>query len=372
MKKTGKSICRLTILFLSLVLLLAPRGVALADTMPKDDSAHIVATGDIMCIAGQLSAAQVSGGWNFDYVFADIAPVLQGADYAIGNLETVVAGKEAGVTAFNQPGSPVINAPDEFADAVQKAGFDMVAMANNHCFDKGEEGVIKTLNAMAKRGVFRSGTYAYDSERPYMPIVSIKGMRVAFLSYTKPINRGRSLLEGELSYMVNLLTPEKVEQDIATVKERGADFVVVYTHWGKENTSELTAFQTETAQAIADAGADVIIGSHPHVVQGVEYLDGPDGKKVLVCYSLGNLVSSMGKVPENRDSFLLHLEICRDEKGDVILKNADYMCTSTGERKGKRFAIRCSRASGFDQSADRTVKTLGNAIPEVTKFDFME
>ena len=127
------------------ILLCIPTLASSAALLP-DAEANLVLTGDIMCLAGQLSAAKVNGGWDFDYAFSGISPILQGADFAIGNLEVPLAGADRGVTAYHQEGDPILNAPDEFADAVAAAGFDMVVTANNHAFDMGDTGRERTLS----------------------------------------------------------------------------------------------------------------------------------------------------------------------------------------------------------------------------------
>jgi len=345
--------------------------------------ANIVVTGDIMCLASQLSAAKVSGGWDFHYVFSMIQPILQNADFAIGNLETPVAGAEKGVTAYNQAGNPILNAPEEFVDAVADAGFDMVVTANNHSFDKGAYGLKNTLRLLNEKGIYHAGTYTSYYMQDNTPIVRINDISVAVLSYTQFVNTGTEAYKnsGE-SYSLNLIDVEAIHSDIEAVRARHADFVIVYVHWGTENTRTLTKYQQETAKAIAEAGADVIIGSHPHVVQAVQFLpvlDESGGEKqVLVAYSLGNLVSSMPR-EINKDSLILNLSIERAEDGSMCLKEASYLCTTTASLKGKGFAILPSRlciekkisASTMKASIARTIEAVGGEINETALFSFV-
>jgi len=356
----------------------APAPDPLVELYP-DTEADIVVAGDIMCLAGQLSAAQVSGGWDFTYAFARIAPVLQGADFAIGNLEVPLAGKEHGVTAYNQPGNPILNAPMEFIDAVQEAGFDMVVTANNHAFDKGDFGREKTIAELDARGIYHSGTYVSEYMQQNTPIVEINHISTAFLSYAQFVNTGTEAYKssGQL-YKMNLLDPVQIKADIASARDRGAELVILYVHWGAENTNTPNAYQLETAQQLADAGADIIIGSHSHTIQPAEYLTTADGRKVLVIYSMGNLVSSMPR-DINQDTLLLNLHIARTD-GVVSLTDASYMCITGGSNDGKSFAALPSRLTierghqtgRMRASIERINAILGNTLREEACFPYAQ
>jgi len=368
-----------SIVILFAILLPPAGGMAAKNTSAA--TANVIVTGDVMCLAGQLSAAKTSKGWNFKPVFSLVKPIFDKADYVVGNLETVVAGAKAGVTQFNQKGNPKINAPVEFADALKYAGFDFMVTANNHSMDKGESGLKATLKTLDKRGIKHAGTYASKNQRNKTPIVTVKGIKIAVLGYTQFINSGTpSIPKAKRGYLVNRMDLNTIKKDIAAVKKRGAEFVIVYAHWGNENTTRLTSFQKSAAKSIAKAGADAVIGSHPHVVQKMEYVK-VGKKKVLVAYSLGNLVSSMAR-NTNKDSLLLNLQIKRDKKGKVTLNKATYLCTTTANNGSKRWCILpsrlCMQQSKFSKlkstlsaSAKRTKKVAGSKVSEVTRFPYM-
>ncbi len=372
------------LLAISFVLQCACFSVSASDTesLPAS-SADIVVAGDVMCLSAQLNAARVSGGWDFSYVFSMIRPILQNADFAIANLETPIAGAERGVTAANQSSNPILNAPEEFADALAEAGFDMLVTANNHAFDKGNYGLENTLRLLNQRGIYHAGTYTSAYMQANTPIVRVRDISIAVLSYTQFVNTGTAAYKNSGAlYKLNLIDPEKIAQDIRAVRARHAEFVIVYVHWGTENTRNLTAYQRQMAQAIAEAGADVIIGSHPHAVQSVEYLsvqeENGDERQVLVAYSMGNLVSSMPR-DINTDGLLLNLKVVRSPEGDVSLKEATYCCTTTASLSGKNFAILPSRicmekgisSSSMQASIRRTVSAVGDAIEEISSFPYV-
>lgn len=388
MRKT-RSLLKKGILLLFVALLLIPLGGSAESqlfTLPQT-SANILFAGDILCLAGQLSEAKSGSGWNFGYVFSEIASILKAADFTVGNLEAPIAGAENGVTQYNQVDeqgnkiNPVLNAPVEFIDAVSEAGFDMLVTANNHSFDKGDEGVYRTIKEVNSRGIYTSGTYTSPYMHDNTPIVRINDIAVAILAYTKPLNANAGPYRASSDQSkLNLLDITRVGQDITNVKMRGAEYVIAFVHWGNENTHEVSDYQKQTAQELADAGVDMIIGSHPHVVQPVKFIkttaNGSE-KEVMVVYSLGNFVSSMPR-EINNDSFLLNVELERNADGLVSLKEATYLCTTTTTVSGKRFGILPSRQAlsagqnlvTVKASIDRTVNILGDVIKEVDAFTY--
>ncbi len=346
-----------------------------ASFLPNTE-ANLVFSGDIMCLAGQLSTAKTNDGWDFSYAFSGITPVLQGADFAIGNLEVPLAGAEKGVTAYHQEGNPILNAPDEFINAIAEAGFDMLVTANNHSFDMGDEGYLRTISQLDRRGLYHSGTYASEYARQNTPIIEVNGISIAILSYTQFVNTGtETYKKSDALYKLNLIDLEQIKKDIAAVKARCADFIILYVHWGTENTNTPNSYQKETAKILAELGADAIIGSHSHTVQPAEYLSTSDGRRVFVIYSMGNLISSMPR-DINQDTLLLNLHLSKTNDS-TSLKNVSYMCITGGSLEGKQFAALPSRLtlqegkqiSRMKASIDRINAILGN-LTEETCFSY--
>ncbi|MBR3295621.1 MAG: CapA family protein [Clostridia bacterium] len=370
---------KLTVLLLAF-LCISGLPYALAENAVSKE-ADIVLTGDIMCLAGQLSAAKKGSGWNFDYAFESIRPMLFQADAAIGNLETPVAGKEQGVTQFNQEGNPIINAPVDFLDSVKKVGFDCLVTANNHAFDKGDLGISETIKNLDRYGFYHCGTNLSDYMQDEVVIMDVNGIKVAVLSYTQFVNTGTAAYKksGKM-FKLNLIDDydsfTKIRHDIETAKARNADYIIVYTHWGVENVNTSNEYQRTTARAIADLGADLIIGSHSHTVQPDEYIETSDGRKVFVIYSMGNLISSMPR-DINHDTLMIDLHLTKS--GGTVLEELSYMCLTAGNRQGKQFAVLPSRLASshnvqknsMEASIKRTTAILDD-IQEVDCFSYVD
>lgn len=242
--------------------------------------------GDILVHQEQIDAAlnPDSGEYEFDGCFTGIRPLIEPADLSFCNLEATLAGAE-----FSYTGYPCFNAPESLAGALKRAGFDVVSTANNHCLDRGETGVYRTLDRLEEAGIYTFGTYRTAKERDTPLVVTIKGVKLAFIGYTYGTN-GIPLPQ---EYIVNLLDEELILRDLHKAR-RAADLVVLYLHWGHEYNRYPSIEQTEMAEKFLRAGADIIIGTHPHVIQPVEFIKtaaGRDLKEHPVAYSLGNFIS---------------------------------------------------------------------------------
>lgn len=340
--------------------------------------ANVVVAGDLLCLAGQLSAAKNGSSWNFDYVFKNISPIIKSADFSIANLETSVGGKEMGVTKYNQEGNPIINAPVEFLDSVKKAGFQYLVTANNHSFDLKDEGREKTIKILDRYGFYHGGTYLSEYYRDNISIVRVNGISIAILPYTQMVNTGTEAYKktGKM-YKLNLIDFDLIEKDIKEARRRNADIVLLYVHWGKENVQTANAYQKETARKLAELGADVIIGSHSHTVQPAEFIDTPDGRKVFVIYSMGNFISSMAR-DINQDALLLNLHMTKKD-GKSYIDKITYMCITNGMEGGKLYAALPSRimiekgrqVSKMNGSINRTLAVINGVIDEVDCFDYV-
>ena len=168
----------------------------------------------------------------------------------------------------------------------------------------------------------------------------------------------------------------KIRHDIETAKARNADYIIVYTHWGVENVNTSNDYQRTTARAIADLGADLIIGSHSHTVQPDEYIETSDGRKVFVIYSMGNLISSMPR-DINHDTLMIDLHLTKS--GGTVLEELSYMCLTAGNRQEKQFAVLPSRLASshnvqknsMEASIKRTTAILDD-IQEVDCFSYVD
>lgn len=265
-------------------------------------------TGDSMCLAGQQYSAEIKGGYDFYQSYKYVAGLFDKADLVCGNLETLISESNP-ITRVQKTinGQPQCNGPAEYLDAIKKAGYDVVVTANNHCCDWGPVGIEETKKHLDEYGIDNVGTNYRDTQVKYI-IREVNGIKVAILSYTHLVNQRGKMTKTELSAMVNCYDAKTVKKDIMEARLAGADFVVVYCHWGSENTEEPAQYQKDDAFAVANAGADLIIGSHPHCLQRAEYIRTKDGREVLCMYSMGNFVSSMSR-DINNDTIILCVDI---------------------------------------------------------------
>ncbi len=282
----------------------------------ESDTARLMFVGDLMCLSAQQSGARKGESFDFCPSFELVKPIFEQSDLLIGNLETCVSYSYPTTYQQKLDGTlPRCNAPVEYLDALKYAGFDGVATANNHCCDTFELGAYETIGLLDEYGFAHTGTFMTEEDKRYM-LFDVNGIKVAVLSYTEFFNGKQSRIEDK-NLVLNEYGKDKVTKDIADAKADGAEFVVVYNHWGTENTTSLSTAQKNHAKGIANAGADLIIGSHPHVLQGNTYIITDDGRTVPCYYSLGNFVSSMGSTANN-DTVIVDISIKRTENGIEI------------------------------------------------------
>ena len=276
-----------------------------AELMVKTVKMAVV--GDIMVHDYQYNEAYdpATGEYDFMHNFQDAKKYFEGNDLVIGNLETTFGG--------GRPASyPCFNTPDAFLDAVKDAGFNLLTTANNHSMDTGRNGVIRTLDKLDEYGIEHFGTYRSQEERDTILYKNVNGIRFAFLSYTYGTN-GLPVPE---DYLVNRIDEEQMVSDIQKAREE-ADVVVVMPHMGNEYERYPRDIFVNWADLMFEAGADIVLASHPHVLQKMEYrkVDHGDGEHDgFIIYSLGNFISSQTDPPRNA-SIILHLTV--EQVGDA-------------------------------------------------------
>lgn len=281
--------------------------------------AELLFVGDAMQHQAQLDQAKIrgkQGKYDYSQCFPLIAPTVSEADYAVVNLEVPLGGGP------QYRGYPCFSAPDSFAEALRDAGFDLFLTANNHCLDSRDRAARRTLSALDSIGVDHIGTYSDKEEREKLVpfIKNINGIRFAFLNYTY----GTNGIEPADGMEVALIDREKMAREINLAREAGAEFIVVTLHWGIEYVLLQNKSQESLANFLIDSGADMIIGSHPHVIQPMKVIhDEKRDKDILVVYSLGNFISNM-KTADTRGGALVRALIERDADGVPRFKKADY------------------------------------------------
>ncbi|MDR0223374.1 MAG: CapA family protein [Oscillospiraceae bacterium] len=299
----------------------------------KKNQATLMFAGDIMFLSEQQRHAMTDGGaFDFNASFEYVKPILEKADFVAGTLETVVTAKhpykwEQTRTANERGPVPNCNAPATCLDALRYAGFDAVATANNHCLDSGIKGIEETTGNLDRYNILHTGVFNSADEQRYL-IVDVNGIKAAVFAYTVFFNGWESYLTPEetetYTNYYDSDGKERLRSNIEDAKSKGADFVIVFMHWGTQNSSVTSDSQIRRAREIADAGADYIIGSHTHVLQRYEVLTSAEGKKVPVIYSMGNFVSSMDQAEDkkNRDAVILKIDLTKDENGGITAEDS--------------------------------------------------
>jgi poly-gamma-glutamate synthesis protein (capsule biosynthesis protein) len=257
--------------------------------------AKLIAVGDIMMHITQTRSGYnpKQKTYNFDGFFTAVKPILSTGDWVTGNLETPLAGEAVGGYA----GYPLFNAPPQLADAAKKAGFNILTTANNHALDRGETGAIKTIENLRDRKIASTGTAASKAEGDRILIVKKNNIYLAMLAYTYGTN-GIPIPKGK-DYLVDLINEKNIVKDIAKARQKGADIIAISLHFGDEYQRQPNRQQKQLVENLLKAGADIILGSHPHVVQPYKIFKfpGKNGKtrKAVAIYSLGNFISGQTK-----------------------------------------------------------------------------
>lgn len=222
------------------------------------------------------------GSYDFKPTIQYIKPIITKYDLKYYNQETILGGAELGYSSY-----PQFNSPNEVGDAFLDAGFNLVSLATNHTMDKGERGVLNSVNYWkSKKNVVYSGQWSSWDERNEVHVYDINGISYAFFSYTTWTN-GLETPNGK-EYLNNVYSDEKAANDISKIRDL-VDVVIVAMHWGTEYSLDVSSSQQYIANYLAGLGVDLIIGSHPHVVEPVEYIN---NGKTFVIYSLGNFLSA--------------------------------------------------------------------------------
>lgn len=255
-----------------------------------DDQLTILAIGDVLLHPSvQDSGLRADGTRDYSHFFAHIAGDVEAADLALVSQETLLGGEALGLSGY-----PSFNGPQEVGDAEVAAGFDVVLHANNHALDRGLDGIAAELAYWRSAHPDMLVTGIADSQEAAgeVPVVERAGHVVAVLNYATYLN-GIPLPE---PWAVRMMDTELVAADVAAARSAGADLIVACPHWGDEYAAAPNADQRGWAKTLADAGVDVIIGGHPHVLQPFETLTLADGRTVPVFWSVGNFVSGQSRM----------------------------------------------------------------------------
>ena len=334
--------------------LCAPFSASPLWSAPTGSEVRFAVVGDLMGHDEQIKSAYDPECKCYDYssVFEDTAAIFQKADIAIGNLEVTLPGKPE---KYN--GYPLFGSPDAYARAMKEAGFDVLTLANNHTVDTGKAGVIRTFNVVQKLGMVGLGVYpdmkSYK-ENP-IPVVEKNGFRIAMLNYTYGTN-GIPVPPG---VRINHLHPDQIRMDLKKASTMNVDLKMVLFHYGAEYTRQPNNYQNQMVNVAVSAGADIVIGGHPHVLQPFEkrYVKNADGslRPVLIAYSLGNFVSH--QIRRYTDGGMIFQFTVRKEGGGLIIKDVNYVPVMVYiDRSGKRPLYRVLPADQYLYYEDGKLK----------------
>jgi len=277
---------------------------------------RLLFVGDIMQHDSNIAAAFNSSTNQYDYssCFEYAAPIVKSADLAIGNLELTLAGKPF-------KGYPQFSAPDQLAIELKRIGFDVLVTANNHSVDRGRKGIERTIKKLDSLQILHTGTFKDTSDRKlkYPLLLEKNGFRLSLLNYTYGTNGIPIPRPG----MVNLIDTVQIKQDIVNAKQQLSDAVIVFFHWGDEYQSLPNKEQKRLTALCFREGVKIVIGSHPHVLQPMEWRKQSDQ---FVVYSLGNFIS--GQRPRYRDGgamvWLDLQKVKNDSISSTSISNATY------------------------------------------------
>lgn len=342
----------------------------------KTISLKITCIGDIMAHGPQLTAAlQSDGTYDFSGCFKYVEPWLSEADLTLANLECTTPGS-------NFRGYPSFRTPDSIVDAMVEAGIDVAITSNNHMHDSGYNGMIRTMEVCKEKGLVVSGTRAEGEER--WQIVEVKGLKVGILAYTyeTPRQNGRRSLNGNPISDAAALAANTYSQDashidadlaemgnqIKACRAAGAELMIAYVHWGEEYQKKGNKTQYKVAQALAEAGADVIFASHPHVVQEISYIEVeeqvevPASEAEAEAESSGTAVSASGSALESSGSAVTVKTVTK--KVPVFVSMGNFVSNQRRETLasvyGTETSIRTEQGmiANIEITYDRITKTL--------------
>lgn len=290
------------------------KNIANSNNTVRDSIIRISAVGDILCENSILEDAYDKGTQNYDFtsMFKNMSTFFADSDITVGTMETNYTDNK--YSGYGQRNSPI-----SFAEALKNIGIDLVSISTNHSLDYGIEGLQETKRALEGIGYDVVGDNLGESR---VKIKTIKNTKIAFLSYTYGFENQNSKTKEELD-SANIYNSEIAKKDLEYAKEN-ADYSIIIMHWGDAYSIKPNKEQQNIAKFLVENGADMILGNHASAVQKMEVMQSPEGKNVLVAYSLGNYIS--GETMDiSKIELVLNIELRKSgETGEVVLSKVDY------------------------------------------------
>lgn len=345
------------------------------EPVKEDVNIKMTVIGDIMCHNSQYKDAYDGSTYDFSYVFDDIKDYISSADIAVGNLETTFAGKERGYSNY-----PRFNSPEQLAYNLKDTGIDVLCTANNHSMDTNYLGVVSTLDFLDDAGISHMGTSRTAEEQNQILVKDVNGIKIAFLAFTYGTN-GIPVPSAN-SYCVNLIDKDLILKQLELAKAQEPDLICVNMHWGLEYQNVQNSDQEDWADFLFENGVDVILGSHPHVLQPMEKrtvtLEDGTTKNCFVIYSLGNFISGQTK-KNTRTSIILNINFTKDgETGKTTIGDVSYVPiymykSSSGSTKRYKLLDITSSIAEYENGSDTSIgqSTYSTLKSELTRVNEM-
>ena len=345
------------------------------EPVKEDVNIKMTVIGDIMCHNSQYKDAYDGSTYDFSYVFDDIKDYISSADIAVGNLETTFAGKERGYSNY-----PRFNSPEQLAYNLKDMGIDVLCTANNHSMDTNYSGVVSTLDFLDDAGISHMGTSRTAEEQNQILVKDVNGIKIAFLAFTYGTN-GIPVPSAN-SYCVNLIDKDLILKQLELAKAQEPDLICVNMHWGLEYQNVQNSDQEDWADFLFENGVDVILGSHPHVLQPMEKrtvtLEDGTTKDCFVIYSLGNFISGQTK-KNTRTSIILNINFTKDgETGKTTIGDVSYVPiymykSSSGSTKRYKLLDMTSSIAEYENGSDTSIgqSTYSTLKSELTRVNEM-
>lgn len=332
--------------------------------------AKIAAVGDILCQMDMINDAHSNGVYDFSGMFSNVTKFVKNSDLAIGTLETsFIDSSYSGVGKYN--------APIEFLTAIKQSGIGLVSLAHNHELDYGIDGLNTTIAKIQEQNMSVTGIVnnkENENKEFTGNIKEINGIKIAILGYTYGVS-GESRLTDEEKAIANVYSEELAKKDLEYAKEN-SNYIITVMHWGDVNTSTVSEYQDNITAFLVNNGVDMILGSHPAVVEPMKIIQNDEGKNVLVAYSLGNYISSLNY--ENSDvELILNIQIAKTSDSDkAVLQKVDYTpiyVLDNGTKAENRFELTDMKKLAKDYANGDTSKISRQTYDKlITKLDELQ
>jgi len=288
------------------------------DHFPKKYKLSLIMVGDALFHSALYEDGKTESGYDYTEMLSLMKPIISSYDLAFYNQESILGGKELGLSSY-----PRFNSPYEVGDSFLDAGFNLVSLANNHTLDCGEVAIFNSVSYWKQKNIMFHGSASSFDERNQVKVMEKNGIRYALLSYTDYTND--IPVPEEKEYLVNVYNEEQVKKDIDAVRNQ-TDVILVSMHFGEEYSFEVTERQRQIAGFLSSQGVSIVIGHHPHVVEPVEMIG-----NTLVIYSLGNFISAQRGI-ERLTGLIYSVDIVKEETKEgsrVYLENQKASLTYT-------------------------------------------